>query len=53
MQWLQGDFVVSTVTLSRFFAFHIVAFPLVIFWLIGIHIVALHVVGSNNLKASL
>ena len=27
-QWLQGDFVVSSVTLSRFFAFHIVAFPL-------------------------
>ena len=47
-QWLQGDFVVSTVTLSRFFAFHIVAFPLVIFLFIGIHIVALHVVGSNN-----
>ncbi|MEE2770496.1 MAG: cytochrome bc complex cytochrome b subunit [Pseudomonadota bacterium] len=47
-QWLQGDFMVSSVTLSRFYAFHIVAFPLVVFLFIGIHIVALHVVGSNN-----
>lgn len=49
-QWLQGDYMVSSVTLSRFFAFHIVAFPLVIFLFIGIHLVALHVVGSNNPK---
>lgn len=47
-QWLQGDYIVSSVTLTRFFAFHIVAFPLVFIFMLVIHIVALHVAGSNN-----
>ena len=46
--WIRGDFVVSDVTLNRFFSLHVIAFPLLIFALIGAHILALHEVGSNN-----
>jgi len=46
--WIRGDFVVSDVTLNRFFSLHVIAFPLLIFGLIGAHILALHEVGSNN-----
>lgn len=46
--WIRGDFVVSDVTLNRFFAFHVIAMPLVLLGLVFIHILALHEVGSNN-----
>lgn len=46
--WIRGDFVVSDVTLNRFFAFHVIAFPLALCALVFIHILALHEVGSNN-----
>ena len=46
--WIRGDFVVSDVTLNRFFALHVIAFPLLILGLVGFHILALHEVGSNN-----
>jgi len=46
--WIRGDFVVSDVTLNRFFSFHVIAFPLLICGLAGVHILALHEVGSNN-----
>ena len=46
--WIRGDFVVSDVTLNRFFSFHVIAVPLLICALVGIHILALHQVGSNN-----
>ncbi|MGZ8095013.1 MAG: cytochrome b [Methylosarcina sp.] len=46
--WIRGDYVVSDVTLNRFFAFHVIAVPLVLVLLIYLHIVALHEVGSNN-----
>lgn len=46
--WIRGDFVVSDVTLNRFFSLHVIAFPFLIAGLIGIHILALHEVGSNN-----
>ncbi len=46
--WIQGDYAVSGVVLSRFYAFHVVLLPLIIIALIGIHIICLHVVGSNN-----
>ena len=46
--WIRGDFVVSDVTLNRFFSFHVIAVPLLICALVGIHILALHEVGSNN-----
>lgn len=46
--WIRGDYVVSDVTLNRFFAFHVIALPLVLVGLVLVHIVALHEVGSNN-----
>lgn len=45
---IRGDFVVSDVTLNRFFSLHVIALPLVICGLAGAHILALHEVGSNN-----
>lgn len=48
VQWIQGDFVVSSVTLHRFFAFHVIAVPLLLIGMVGLHIVTLHCVGSNN-----
>lgn len=46
--WIRGDYVVSDVTLNRFFAFHVIAIPLVLIGLVVVHIIALHEVGSNN-----
>jgi ubiquinol-cytochrome c reductase cytochrome b subunit len=46
--WIRGDFVVSDVTLNRFFAFHVIAFPLLLCALVGAHLLALHETGSNN-----
>ncbi|MFO7859271.1 MAG: cytochrome bc complex cytochrome b subunit [Ectothiorhodospiraceae bacterium] len=47
-EWIRGDFVISEITLNRFFALHVVAVPLVIIFLVVAHILALHEVGSNN-----
>ena len=46
--WVRGDFIISDVTLNRFFALHVIALPLVLIILVFMHIVALHKVGSNN-----
>ena len=46
--WIRGDYVVSDATLTRFFAFHVIAVPLVLLGLVAAHILALHEVGSNN-----
>ncbi len=46
--WIRGDYVVSDVTLNRFFSLHVIAFPLLLCALVGLHILALHTVGSNN-----
>ncbi len=45
--WVRGDYVISDVTLNRFFAFHF-ALPFILAALVFVHIVALHKVGSNN-----
>jgi ubiquinol-cytochrome c reductase cytochrome b subunit len=45
---IRGDFVVSDVTLNRFFSFHVIAIPLIICGLVAAHIISLHEVGSNN-----
>jgi len=45
---IRGDFVVSDVTLNRFFSFHVIALPLLLCGLVGAHLLALHEVGSNN-----
>lgn len=47
-EWVRGDFIVSDITLNRFFAFHVIAVPLILVALVFLHIVALHHVGSNN-----
>ncbi|MFK7912930.1 MAG: cytochrome bc complex cytochrome b subunit [Pseudomonadales bacterium] len=48
MEWVRGDFLMSGITLNRFFALHVVALPLVLVMLVFVHFVALHHVGSNN-----
>ena len=48
MEWVRGDFLMSEITLNRFFALHVVALPLALVGLVFVHIVALHHVGSNN-----
>ncbi|MCW5589040.1 MAG: cytochrome b N-terminal domain-containing protein [Legionellales bacterium] len=46
--WIRGDFNVSSATLNRFFAMHVILLPLIMIFLVFIHLVALHEVGSNN-----
>ena len=46
--WIRGDYVVSDITLNRFFALHVIALPLALVGLVLAHIMALHEVGSNN-----
>lgn len=46
--WIRGDYVVSDITLNRFFSFHVIALPFAIVGLVALHIIALHEVGSNN-----
>jgi len=45
---IRGDFVVSDITLNRFFSLHVIALPFAIAGLVVLHIIALHEVGSNN-----
>ena len=46
--WLRGDYSVSSVTLQRFFALHVIGIPLLIILMVFLHLVALRQVGSNN-----
>ena len=46
-EWIRGDYVISDITLNRFYAFHYLI-PFIIAALVFLHIVALHKVGSNN-----
>ena len=48
VQWIRGDFLISGITLTRFFSLHVIALPLVLVLLVVLHILALHEVGSNN-----
>ncbi|MEX0584983.1 MAG: cytochrome bc complex cytochrome b subunit [Natronospirillum sp.] len=48
VEWIRGDYLISGITLNRFFALHVIALPLVLALLVFLHIVALHEVGSNN-----
>jgi ubiquinol-cytochrome c reductase cytochrome b subunit len=45
--WVRGDYVISDVTLNRFYAFHFLL-PFILAALVFVHVVALHRVGSNN-----
>jgi ubiquinol-cytochrome c reductase cytochrome b subunit len=47
-EWIRGDYVVSDITLNRFFSLHVIALPFAIAGLVLLHIIALHEVGSNN-----
>ncbi len=47
-EWVKGDYIISGITLNRFFALHVVAIPLILVALVFMHLVALHHVGSNN-----
>lgn len=46
--WIRGDYSVTTATLQRFFALHVIGVPLLLIFLVYLHIIALHHVGSNN-----
>ena len=46
--WIRGDYLISGITLNRFFALHVVALPIVLLGLVVLHLLALHEVGSNN-----
>jgi len=46
--WVRGDYLMSGITLNRFFALHVFAVPLVLIGLVVMHFLALHEVGSNN-----
>ena len=46
--FVTGDYNITTVTLNRFFALHVVALPILILGLVVLHLSALHTVGSNN-----
>ncbi|RQW62953.1 cytochrome b [Vibrio viridaestus] len=46
--WVRGDYLISGVTLNRFYALHIIGIPLILLGLVGLHLLSLHHVGSNN-----
>jgi len=46
--WIKGDYVISGVTLNRFYAIHVIGVPLLLVFLMILHILSLHHVGSNN-----
>ena len=46
--WVRGDYYISGITVSRFFALHVVALPLILIALVFLHLVALHEVGAGN-----
>ena len=46
-EWIRGDYVISDITLNRFYALHYLV-PFLLAGLVFLHIVSLHKVGSNN-----
>ncbi len=46
--WIRGDYLISDITLNRFYALHVVALPLVLIGLVLFHLIALRTSGSNN-----
>ena len=46
--WVRGDYYITGITISRFFALHVVALPLILIALVFLHLVALHEVGAGN-----
>ena len=48
VEFIRGDYNISGVSFTRFFAFSVGLVPLVFVGLVGFHILSLHHVGSNN-----
>ena len=48
LTWIRGDYLISGITLSRLFAFHVVLLPILLAIVVFVHVLALHEVGSNN-----
>ena len=48
VDWVRGDFLISGITLNRFFALHVVVLPILFFVLFFLHILAIHEVGGGN-----
>jgi ubiquinol-cytochrome c reductase cytochrome b subunit len=46
--WIRGNYIVEDVTLTRFFALHVVFLPLLLIVFTAIHLYALRIPGSNN-----
>lgn len=46
--WLQGDYTTSSVTLHRYFSFHVAVIPMLMVIFVILHLIALRTVGSNN-----
>ena len=46
--WIRGDYLLSTATVNKFMALHVVAIPIILLALVVLHLLALHEVGSNN-----
>ncbi len=48
VEWIRGDYMVSAVTLTRFFALHVIVMPLILWQVVRLHIKALRQVGGSN-----
>ena len=46
--WVRGDYLISGITLNRFFALHVVVVPLLLIAVVLVHVMALHEVGAGN-----
>lgn len=46
--WIRGNYIVEDVTLTRFFALHVVFLPLLLIVFTAIHLYAVRIPGSNN-----
>ncbi len=46
-EWIRGDYVISDITLNRFYALHYLV-PFILAGLVFLHLAALHEKGSNN-----
>ena len=46
--WIRGDYLISGITLNRFYALHVVVVPLLLVAAVLVHIMALHEVGAGN-----
>jgi len=48
VEWIRGDYLISSITLNRFFSLHVSAIPVLFIFFIILHLISLHHIGSNN-----